>query len=271
MKAKDGSLSGTWGSPDQGAKGLPLESLTYADGTLSFMAKTAKASYKGKMNEPGTEIAGEWSQGGAGFALNLKRIDPSKVVVVPIPAELEGIWEGKLQVNGGITLRLALNGREGKRRRLRATLASPDQGANNIPVSSIGLKDKTLTFESKVIGAKFTGKQNEKGTVFEGEFDQLGASCLSSSRKQIRSAHWSGRKLLKLRSRTAPRMSSTRTSPPSEAGGYADHSRGAGPFPAVLLITGSGGPRSRRDHSGAQAVPGPRRLPQPARSRRASG
>ena len=113
-KAKDGSLSGTWGSPDQGAKGLPLESLNFADGTLTFSAKTAKASYTGKMNASGTEIAGEWSQGGKAFVLDLKRIDPSKVVVVPIPGELEGIWEGKLQVNGGITLRLALTVEKGK-------------------------------------------------------------------------------------------------------------------------------------------------------------
>ena len=58
---------------------------------------------------------------------------------------------------------------------MKATLASPDQGANNIAVSSIGFKDNVLTFESKVIGAKFTGRKNEKGTAFEGEFDQLGA------------------------------------------------------------------------------------------------
>ena len=57
---------------------------------------------------------------------------------------------------------------------MKATLASPDQGANNIPISSIGLKDDVLTFESKIIGAKFTGKKNEKGTAFEGEFNQAG-------------------------------------------------------------------------------------------------
>ena len=114
-KAKDGSLSGTWGSPDRGGvQGLPLESLTYADGTLKFSAKTAKASYKGRMNESGTEIAGESVQGGKSFPLNLKRIDPSKVVAVPIPTELEGIWEGKLQVGGGIALRLALRSRRAK-------------------------------------------------------------------------------------------------------------------------------------------------------------
>jgi hypothetical protein len=60
-KSKDGSLSGKWGSPDQGAKNLTLESLEYKDGVLAFSAKTAGATYKGKMNESGTEVVGEWS------------------------------------------------------------------------------------------------------------------------------------------------------------------------------------------------------------------
>ena len=48
-KGKDGSLSGKWGSPDQGAKDLPLESIAYTDGVLTFSAKTAGATYKGKL------------------------------------------------------------------------------------------------------------------------------------------------------------------------------------------------------------------------------
>jgi uncharacterized protein len=88
---------------------------------------------------------------------------------------MSGIWEGKLKVNGGIELRLALKVEKGKDGALNATLASPDQGANNIPISSIDLKDDVLTFERKAIGAKFTGKKNKKGTAFEGEFNQGGA------------------------------------------------------------------------------------------------
>ena len=48
-KAKDGSLSGKWGSPDQGQKDLPLESIAFKDGVLTFSAKAAGATYKGKL------------------------------------------------------------------------------------------------------------------------------------------------------------------------------------------------------------------------------
>jgi uncharacterized protein len=240
-KAKDGTLSGTWGSPDQGAKGLPLESLSYADGTLKFSAKTAKASYTGKLNDSGTEIAGEWAQGGKAFALNLKRADPSKVAVMPIPAELDGIWEGKLEVNGGITLRLALTVEKGKDGARKATLASPDQGANDIPVSSIGLKDNVLTFESKVIGAKFTGRKNEKGTSFEGEFDQLGAKMPLKLTKTDKVSS-----LVRPQTPKPPYPYRAEDVSYENKGGGINLAgtltipSGSGPFPAVILITGSG-------------------------------
>jgi hypothetical protein len=173
-KGKDGSLSGTWGSPDEALKDLPLESIEFNEGALTFTTKHG-AIYKGKLNRPGTEIVGQWTHRGKTIPLNFKRFDPSKVVVAPIPKELEGIWEGKLKLNGGIELRLALKVQKTGEGALKATLASPDQGANNIPVGSVGLKDDVLTFESKIIGAKFTGKRSKDGMAFEGQFEQTGA------------------------------------------------------------------------------------------------
>jgi hypothetical protein len=175
-KGKDGSLSGKWGSPDQGQKDLPLDSITLDDRVLEFSAKNAGATYKGKLNEKGTEVVGEWAQGGKTFPLALKRFDPSKVVVMAVPKEIEGLWEGKLKVNADTELRLVLKVEKGKDGAFKASLASPDQGANDITISSINLKDDELTFESKAIGAKFSGKKNAKGTAFEGEFNQGGAT-----------------------------------------------------------------------------------------------
>jgi uncharacterized protein len=240
-KGGDGSLSGTWGSPDQGAKGLPFESLAYADGTLTFSAKTARASYKGKMNENGTEIVGEWAQGGKAFVLNFKRVEPSKVVAAPIPKELEGIWEGKLQVNGGFTLRLDLIVQQDKSGALKATLASPDQGANNIPVSSIGLQGNVLTFESKAIGAKFAGKKNDTENTFDGQFEQFGNSMPLKLAKTVKISE-------------VVRPQTPKPPFPYDAEDVKYESKigsvtlagtltvpsGLGPFPAVILITGSG-------------------------------
>jgi len=240
-KAKDGSLSGKWGSPDQGAKDLPLESIEFKESVLTFTAKNAGASFKGKLSEKETEVVGEWTQSGQNFPLTFKRFDPSKVVAMVIPKELEGIWEGKLTVPGGGELRIALKVEKGKDGALKAALASPDQGANNIPISSIGLKDNVLTFEIKSIGAKFTGKKNKDGTAFEGEFNQSGAKLPLTLKKTD-----------KITESRRPQM----PKPPfpyraedvtyeNKAGGVKlagtlTLPRGEGPFRAVILITGSG-------------------------------
>ena len=241
VKSKDGSLTGKWGSPDQGQKDLPLESMVLEDRVLSFSAKNAGASYKGKLNEKGTELVGEWAQGGRTFPLTLKRFDPSKVTVVAAPKEMEGIWEGKLAVNAGIELRLALKVEKQKDGTFKATLASPDQGANDIAISAITLKDDELTFESKAIGAKFSGKKNEKGTAFEGEFQQSGAKFplkLTKTDKISQAVRpqtpkspfpYRAEDVTFENNAGGVHLAGTLTVPP-----------GAGPFPAVILITGSG-------------------------------
>jgi pimeloyl-ACP methyl ester carboxylesterase len=240
-KGKDGSFSGKWGSPDQGVKELPLESIAYMEGVLTFSAKNSGASYKGKLNERGSELMGQWAQSGKTFPLTFKRVDRAQVAAMSIPKELEGIWQGKLKFNGVTELRLALMVQKEKDGELKAKLASPDQGANDIPVSSVGLKDDVLTFESKLIGAKFSGKGNAKGTAFEGEFNQGGARLpltLTKTDKIAASARpqtpkppfpYRAEEVTYENNAGAVRLAGTLTVP-----------SGDGRFPAVILITGSG-------------------------------
>ncbi len=173
-EGKDGTLAGTWGSPDEGLEGLPLGSIAIKDGALTFTTKHG-VTYKGKVNAAGSEVAGEWTQRGKNYPLTFKRYDASKAVAAaPIPKELEGFWEGKIKVNSVIELRLVLQVQKGKDGALKATLASPDQGAKSIPISAIDLKGDMLTFESKIIGSKYSGKKTKEGTGFDGKFTQHG-------------------------------------------------------------------------------------------------
>jgi pimeloyl-ACP methyl ester carboxylesterase len=240
-QGKDGALSGKWGSPDQGASDLPLGSISFAKGTLAFDTKAAGATFKGKLNQAGNAIAGEWAQSGQNFPLTFKRVDGAKVASKPIPKELEGIWLGKLKVNAGIELRLALKVQKSKDGELMAVLASPDQGANNIPISSISLKDGMLSFESKGIGAKYNGKKNKDGTAFEGEFVQGGLklplvlkktdAIKEAARPQTPKAPFPYRSEAVAYENAAGgvKLAGTLTIP-----------QGTGPFPAVILISGSG-------------------------------
>src|SRR5258708_7833139 len=55
---KDGPLVGRLDSPDQGATDLPIDSLSFADNTLSFEMKSLGASYQGKIDAGGNQITG---------------------------------------------------------------------------------------------------------------------------------------------------------------------------------------------------------------------
>ena len=92
-QGKDGSLSGKWGSPDEGLADQPFASLAVRDHDLSFTMKHG-ASYKGTLNRSGTEISGEWSHRGRTIPVTFHRFDPSKVVVVPIPRSWKGSGKG---------------------------------------------------------------------------------------------------------------------------------------------------------------------------------
>jgi len=65
--------SGTIVSVDQGASDLPLDSLAVDDGSVSFGVGRVGASFSGKLNDDGSAISGNWSQGGATLPLTFNR------------------------------------------------------------------------------------------------------------------------------------------------------------------------------------------------------
>lgn len=81
--APDGKLTGTLDSPDQGATGRAISSITYKDTVLHFELEQATSSYDGKMSQDSSEIAGSWKQGGATLPLTFKRMATSPSVREP--------------------------------------------------------------------------------------------------------------------------------------------------------------------------------------------
>lgn len=73
-KADDGSLTATGESIDQGTKDFPVETVTFADDTLTLKMPKMEATYVGKMQPDGDTIKGELDKG-AKLPLDLKRQD----------------------------------------------------------------------------------------------------------------------------------------------------------------------------------------------------
>ena len=71
---KDGTLSATLDSPEQGATGLAVDSITLNGKSLRFEMQSLGANYEGVFSNDGSQIQGEFRQQGQKFPLTFKRI-----------------------------------------------------------------------------------------------------------------------------------------------------------------------------------------------------
>lgn len=171
--AKDGALSATLDSIDQGANGIPVNAITLKDGKLNLDVEVVHGTYDGTVNQDASEIDGTWSQGQS-LALNFKRAQPG-AVVAPKPAaptDIDGTWTGKLETPSAmLTINLKIANMESG---LTAQIQSPDQAPNWAPATSISRDGDKLTVEFKAFGATYEGKISADHTTIDGKFNQMG-------------------------------------------------------------------------------------------------
>ena len=74
VTTKDGALTATLDSPDQGATGLAIDSITVTGKSLRFEMKSLGATYEGTFSADSSQIEGQFSQGGQSFPLTFKRV-----------------------------------------------------------------------------------------------------------------------------------------------------------------------------------------------------
>jgi hypothetical protein len=72
-QAADGKLKGSLDSPDQGAAGETIDSVTYEEPDLHFAIERFGSSFDGKMNQDNSEITGTWKQSKRALPLVFKR------------------------------------------------------------------------------------------------------------------------------------------------------------------------------------------------------
>jgi fermentation-respiration switch protein FrsA (DUF1100 family) len=240
---EDGALKAILDSIDQpGGNGTPVDMLSLNDSKLTFTVPAIHGSYQGAVNAGGTAIQGTWTQNGK-LPLEFRR-PPKEFHEFHKPAppsDIDGAWLGALDMKL-IRLRVIFhltNTEDG----LTATLDSPDQGAKGLPATSITRDGSSLTIQMKQIAGEFTGKIKPELDSIEGTWTQAGNST-ALSLARVKDAAALERKRPQTPIRPYPyneedvsydnksgsiRLAATFTAP-----------RGKGPFPAVVLITGSG-------------------------------
>jgi hypothetical protein len=233
-RSVDKSLTATLDSIDQGANGIPINKISFQGGKLSFSSEAVHGTYEGSLDPAGAQIDGTWSQGQPMPLVFKRAVQASSV---------DGSWMGTLNA-GAVKLRLVFqitNTPKG----LQATLNSIDQGGGAIPASSVKRDGAKLTIEMKSIDGSFSGTIHQSMAAMEGTWTQ----------------HGNGLPLILKKTDTqkleepAPRPQEPKKPYPyrSEDVVYQNKAasgvelaatltlpEGKGPFPAVVLITGSG-------------------------------
>src|SRR5579863_8414522 len=242
-KSSDGSLKATLDSIDQpGANGIPVNSITLKDSKLDLDVAAVHGTYEGKVAADAKTITGTWSQGAA-LPLEFKRAASAvKTEHKPAkPSDIDGAWMGSLDT-GAVKLRVVfhiVNTEDG----LVATMDSPDQGMKGMPTTSVSRTGASLKIEAKSIGGAFEGTIAADQSAIDGKWSQ-GGGTLPLVLKRVKD-----QAELELKRPQVP----TRPYPYREDDVTYDNKvqnvtlaatftipQGTGPFPAVVLITGSG-------------------------------
>lgn len=153
-----------------------------------------------------------------------------------------GTWQGSLETPGGGELRIVFHISSDSAGTLEATLDSPDQGATGIPVSDIELSGDTLRLAVAAVGGEYEGRRVADDRV-EGEWSQSGMS-FPLRLERVEAAEVKGPERPQEPEPPFPyRSEEVRYGNPEagiELAGTLTVPEGEGPFPAVLLVSGSG-------------------------------
>jgi pimeloyl-ACP methyl ester carboxylesterase len=168
-------------------------------------------------------------------------ISPSAGQASVVPeSKARGSWLGTLEI-GPTKLRVVFKVDVDSAGNLSAVLDSPDQGATGIPVSSVSLSGDSLFLAVMAIGGGFAGRIEPGDSTISGTWSQGGMALPLMLRRTLRPPV-SARPQMPAPPfpYAAEEVSYESLSPGIRLAGTLTVPREGGPFPAVILITGSG-------------------------------
>lgn len=241
-KGEHGDLRAALDSLDQGVYGIAASSLTRTESALKLEIPSVNASYEGKISTGYQTIDGTWSQGGAALPLVFHRQVRAGIAKKPTDAvaAAEGVWQGALETNG-MRFRLQLHISHDTQGQLAAVLDSIDQGINAFPAVNVIQNDSSIHFDLPRVQGIYDGTLNATATAISGSLRQSGSSSTLNFKRSDQ--------ILALRrpqtpAKPYPYKEEEVAFPNAKAGislsGTVTLPRGPGPFPAAILLTGSG-------------------------------
>jgi hypothetical protein len=147
-KKADGSYSAVLNSPDNSAlKNMAADSVTWKGGALSLKVAALSGGFDGTLQ--GGTLSGQWKQPGGTLPLVLSPYQ-KPVLSKAAVATLTGTWSGPLTTPGG-TLTFVVRFKPDDKGEFQGTLAVPEQGGAEIPMSDIEFAANKLTFRIALV------------------------------------------------------------------------------------------------------------------------
>ena len=164
-------------SPDQGARDIPITSLSLEEDSFAFGVTAAGLNFTGELS--GDQIVGNWSQGGASMPVTLERgpYVPTVAIDQAVQQQLLGSWRGSVNNTELVFEFTTDNGV------FNASLSIPAMGASGLGLSNMVAEGDSLSFSVGGIQASFAGTLT--GDSLNGEWTRAGSSSpleLSKSR-----------------------------------------------------------------------------------------
>ncbi len=241
-KSPAGAYHASLDSLDQGVFAMEASSIKIAAATLHLDVTSVGAHFEGTISPDHQTIDGLWSQGDAALPLVFHRETPGASARKPTDAvfPVEGLWQSALETHG-MRLRLQLHVAHDTDGQLVGALDSLDQQVTGLPAIRMEFKEAAFRFEIPAVAGTFDGTLNPAKNKLIGTWSQTGAE---EKIEFVRSDQ-----PLELRRPQTPakpypyreeEVSFSNAAASVTLAGTLTLPKGSGPFPAALLIAGSG-------------------------------
>jgi uncharacterized protein len=240
VREEAGKLAAELESPDQApGRKIPISDFSIADGRMTFAIPAIGARYEGSWKPEAKRFSGTFTQGGS-LPLDFER---GAAAALPTVDGLDGRWNGSVTRNGTV-LRLILHVATTPAGGTVARLDSPDLLANGLQVTGLTRVGQTVSFAVPAGGTAYRGTLDASGAKMTGSWSRPGSpdaevTFVRATQPAAARVHpQTPRGPFPYRAEDvafdnpgAPgvRLAGTLTLPP-----------GPGPFPAAILISGSG-------------------------------
>lgn len=235
LKNEDDVWSGDIYSPDQGNARIPISSVEFDGDDVTIEASSVLAKFTGTLNESQNKITGTWAQGGNTWEFEIERVESFET------AEHIESWKGTLVADPQeFEFRIRLF--RDSQGQISGKLDSFTENLMGLPLE-LDMNDEKFNFELKISAAAYEGTFDEDREKLSGTWKQAGGEYpLEFEKTELDARPVINRPQHpeKPYPYDEEQVTWENTDDNVTLAGTLTIPKGDGPFPAMILISGSG-------------------------------